>query len=174
VFHQLHVRAGQHDVVLVKPGYHNLSEKVFVQPGSTFHIKNTMTRLAAGEAPDPAPAAPAPPPPPTQSQEPVPPGAYPPPGAPLPPPGSYPSPPRRDPRTAAIGGSVGIRVQPPEADVLIDGQPWHVGGQPLVIGVTAGRHHLEVHAPGQQPYSTDVDVRPGEMTQVNVSLRPVN
>ena len=33
-----------------------------------------------------------------------------------------------------------------------------------------GRHHIEVHKTGFDSFSTEVDVRPGESTPINVSL----
>ena len=65
-----------------------------------------------------------------------------------------------------------IRVQPADADVLIDGERWRGpgGDDRLVVQVTDGRHRIEVRKEGYQPFTTEVDVRGGESVPLNVSL----
>lgn len=65
-----------------------------------------------------------------------------------------------------------IRVQPSDAEVLIDGQRWQTpdGDRPLEVRVPAGRIRVEVRRPGYAPFSTELTVAPGEVTPVNVSL----
>ena len=65
-----------------------------------------------------------------------------------------------------------IRVQPADADVLIDGEHWRGpgGDDRLVVQVTDGRHRIEVRKEGYQPFTTEVDVRGGESFPLNVSL----
>jgi hypothetical protein len=69
-------------------------------------------------------------------------------------------------------GSIAVKTVPPAALVYIDGERW-VGPDTdgrLVVQVPAGRHLIEVRAPGYRSYVMEVDVRPGEATPVNVSL----
>jgi hypothetical protein len=69
-------------------------------------------------------------------------------------------------------GSIAVRTIPPDAQIFIDGERW-VGPQPegrLVVQVPPGRHVIEVRAPGYRSYVSEVDVRSGETTPVNVSL----
>jgi hypothetical protein len=69
-------------------------------------------------------------------------------------------------------GSIAVRTVPPDAQVYIDGERW-VGPQPegrLVVQLPPGKHVIEVRAPGYRSYVSEVDVRPGETTPVNVSL----
>ncbi len=49
---------GGHAITLFLPGYRTVTENVYVAPGSTLKVKDTMDRLAAGEmsAPPPAPS----------------------------------------------------------------------------------------------------------------------
>ena len=69
-------------------------------------------------------------------------------------------------------GSIAVRTIPAGAQIYIDGERW-VGPETegrLVVQVAAGRHLIEVRAPGYRSYVSEVDVRPGETTPVNVSL----
>ena len=49
---------GGHAITLFLPGYRTLTQDVYVSPGSTLKLRDSMDRLAAGEvsAPPPAPA----------------------------------------------------------------------------------------------------------------------
>ena len=40
----------------------------------------------------------------------------------------------------------------------------------LALELGAGWHHIEVRREGYEGYATDVEVRPGERTVVNISL----
>lgn len=71
---------------------------------------------------------------------------------------------------AAGSGTIGIRVQPADAVVLIDGERWQASGDRLDIQVTAGPHRIDVQKAGYQPFSTSVQVRAGETSGLNVSL----
>jgi PEGA domain-containing protein len=65
-----------------------------------------------------------------------------------------------------------LRVQPGDATVYIDGEPWR-GPQTqdrLVIQLAEGSHRVRVEKPGFQTFSVDVDVRAGETASFNVSL----
>ncbi len=69
-------------------------------------------------------------------------------------------------------GAVAVKTIPPEALVYIDGERW-VGPESdgrLVVQLPPGRHLIEVRAPGYRSYVSEVDIRPGETTPVNVSL----
>jgi len=69
-------------------------------------------------------------------------------------------------------GTIAVRFQPVDADVLIDGEPWQGADRDhrLLVNVPAGSHRVEVRKIGHRSFSTTVDVRPGETTTVNVSL----
>jgi len=70
------------------------------------------------------------------------------------------------PSSTAYGG-VTLEISPRDADVYVDGQ--YVGrvrdfdgvGGPL--NLMAGRHHVEISAPGYQPLAFDVDAIPGQL-----------
>ena len=69
-------------------------------------------------------------------------------------------------------GTLAIRVQPADADVTIDGEPWRgpEGQDRLTVQLAAGTHRVEIRKPGYDPYSTEVQIRRGETTPLNVSL----
>lgn len=181
MFQRLHLLAGEHEIVIYLEGYKSIRQKLYLTPGGTFNIKDTMQPLGAGEAQEarPKPASPpaktprpgAPPaaPPAGQAPEPMPPAAQP---APQPP---VPMPPAGagQVEVAAGYGMIAIRVQPADAEVLIDGEAWQgpEGPGPLTVQVAAGRHQIEVRKDGYETFSTSVEVRDGEVTPLNVSIR---
>ena len=179
MFQRLHIEPGAHDVTLYREGYRTVRQRIYIQPTGTFRLRYDMVPLGPGDIPEPRPAEPpAPQAPPSQSPPqgaPYPPqaprGAYPPPppGAPQ---GAYPPGPgpaeRNEPRGSA---SLSIRVQPESAEVLIDGERWESSGdERLVVQVAPGVHHVEVRRDGYRTYVSDINVRPGETSNVNISL----
>ena len=69
-------------------------------------------------------------------------------------------------------GTLSIQVRPPNAEVFIDGERW-VGADvagPLQVQLAPGPHRVELRAPGRRPYSTEITVRAGETTPLNVVL----
>jgi len=67
-------------------------------------------------------------------------------------------------------------VQPADADILVDGEKWRGpdAQDRLVVEVAEGRHTIEIQKSGYRTYVTDVEVRRGDTTTVNVSLRTQN
>jgi uncharacterized membrane protein len=64
-----------------------------------------------------------------------------------------------------------IRVQPGDAVILVDGGRWQGStSERLDVQVTPGTHRIDVQKDGYQPFTTSVDVRPGETRALNVSL----
>ena len=162
MFQRLQIEPGDHEIELFLPGHRPFGQRVYLQPGRTFRIRHVMEPLAPGE---PEPARPA--------------------GAPLP----IPSP--RDPGSAGTRapypparpggpaesraqgfGQLALRVQPGDAEILIDGEPWQGAAtdERLVVELGAGLHRLEVRKDGYRNYFTDVTIRPGETRTLNVAL----
>ena len=74
---------------------------------------------------------------------------------------------------AASGfGTLALRVQPADADVLIDGERWTASqpGERLTVQVTAGVHHVVIQKAGYRTFTSDVTVQTGAATPLNVSL----
>jgi PEGA domain len=69
-------------------------------------------------------------------------------------------------------GTLSIRARPAGAEILIDGEHWTGSGEtgPLQVQLAPGAHRIEVRAPGRQTYVSDVTIRAGETTPLNVSL----
>ena len=65
-----------------------------------------------------------------------------------------------------------MRVQPADAEVLIDGERWDSpeGGSRLLVELSEGSHRVEVRKQGFRTYSATVNVRRGERETLNVSL----
>jgi hypothetical protein len=72
-------------------------------------------------------------------------------------------------------GGLSFDITPSTAQVFIDGRPagtvaeFTPNSQPL--GVQAGRHHLEIRAPGYQTLSVDVDVVAGQVIPYQGTLQ---
>jgi uncharacterized membrane protein len=79
----------------------------------------------------------------------------------------------RDAAVAATGyGALAIRVQPVDAELLIDGQRWERSSdrEPLVVQLAAGEHMVEVRREGYRSYTRQVEIKGGETSPINVSL----
>jgi hypothetical protein len=94
---------------------------------------------------------------------------------PPPPPqgGSPANPPSRRGQTSSDYGTLTIRVQPADAEVSIDGENWRgpATQDRLVIEIAEGSHTVEIRKPGFRTYVTQVEIRRGETSPLNVSLR---
>ena len=171
ILQRLRVEPGQHEITLYHDGYRAVHQRVYLTRDRTFKIKQQMEKLPAGEVAEPRPV---PAPLPAGAQPPVPvrrdgrgtPRNLPPPNAP----------------PAGNGGSAGdqtatgrltIQVQPADANVLIDGQPWPAspGQDTVMLDLSEGRHVVQVRKAGYVGYLTEVEVRRGETSTVNVNLR---
>jgi hypothetical protein len=167
-FQSLSVEPGGHEITVYLEGFRSIRQSLYLSPGSTYRIKGVLEKLAPGEPseprPQPAPVQPEP-------QAPADPQyrGYQPQGPPpdRPVPDSYP-PVAGDSRF----GQVAIRVQPGDADVLIDGEPWRnpAGAERLVVHLSAGTHRVEIRKDGFDPFVTAVEIKRGETTVLNVSL----
>jgi hypothetical protein len=176
-FQRLHLEPGEHDLELYLQGYKSAKQKIYLQPNGTFRIRHAMVPLAPGDTPDPRPAAragspqrgsqgsydafgrPGRPEPPDRPESPDRPGRPEPPDRP-----------NRSDRSAF--GTLAIRVQPGEAEVLVDGEEWDGpdGSERLVIQLPEGEHRIEVRRDGYSTYTSTVRIRDGETTNLNVSL----
>jgi hypothetical protein len=166
-FQRLRVAPGDHELQLFMPGHRSFSQKVYLQPGGTFNVRHAMEPLAAGEAEPTRPVAS-----PRSSQ--VRPEPY---GRPDRPNSRGPqrsSPPagERNGNAESDFGSIALRVQPGDAAITIDGEPWQGAADQdrLVVQLGVGTHTVEIRKDGYRTYIQDVTVRRGETTPLNVSL----
>ncbi len=178
VLQRLHLEPGDHDIELYLAGHRTHVQRVYLQPHKTFRIRHDMRPLAAGEAEPSRPE-----------------------GEPLPrrsedddydsrsgpderrrAPGTGPGPePRgdREPPSASRGdagfGSIALRVQPADAEVMIDGDKWQSApGERLVVELSAGPHRIEIRKEGYRTYMTEITVRPGATASLNVAMTRAN
>ena len=167
LFQSLHVKPGSREIVLYKEGFRSARQAVYVQPFDEKKLKFTLEPLREGEQQDPRPT--------------------------LPPPGVEPDPARGDHRYVmharppadpdpdpepqqreadARFGTLSVRVQPVDAEILIDGERWTASAQPdrLSLKLTAGRHKVEVRKEGFVTYTEDVLIRDKAAMTLNVVL----
>ena len=182
-FQRLHLPPGEHELELYLGGHESIRESFYLIEGETYKLQHEMVPLAPG-----APQPPRPEPPEQLEPDPdvdynlrVDPGqrrrA---PEPPLDPAGPFgrgglpsASPPApSDPVGVDHFGSLAIRVQPRDAEILIDGEAWEgfAGLDRFEVELGAGPHVVEVRRDGYRPYRTEVDVREGDTTRLNVSL----
>jgi len=162
-FKRLDLAPGEHDVELFLPGHRTVHQKVYLQPGRTFRVKYTLEALQPGDPEPVRPQTTAPPP--AQNRPPYR-------GAP----GQRQPPAARD--DAAVNaaqsgyGTLAVRVQPGDAEVLIDGERWTgtQQGDRLEVQLSAGTHNIEVQKSGFRGYATDVTVRNGQTATLNIAL----
>jgi hypothetical protein len=199
---RLRLEPGEHEVTLFLEGHRPLTRKMLFTVGQTFKVQHEMEPLGAGEPAPQRPVPTARPPAPARSgygRSGAPralPGRAGDPANADPAPGNRdpddrdveidviePTEPR-DPRPrverpgpdAARGpsGTLSIRVQPEDAEVVIDGEPWaRSSGERLVVALAPGVHRLEVRKGGHETYTGLVRIRPGVATTLNVALAAV-
>jgi hypothetical protein len=179
LFQRLNVAPGSHRITVWCKGYRTVTNEVYAQRGNALKLKYEMEPLAAGEAQEPRPL----PPPvadgrPEQRLAPRQPGRPGVPGIPRRPrEPATPADPARQPQPASVVEAAGyaslaIKVQPADAQIFIDGEAWQSsqGSDRLVVHLPVGAHRIEIRKPGFKPFASDVQVRAGETTTLNVSL----
>jgi hypothetical protein len=183
VLQRLNVWPGEHDVTIFLDGYKTEHHRLYFNDGTTANLKGALEKLGAGETSEPPPApAPREQQPQRQPQQQGPPQRQGLPGAQI---GQGYEDPRRPQqqapppettvaveREAARFGGVSVKVQPGDAQVVIDEQSWATpaGDARLNIQLQAGRHHVEIRKDGFTTYSEDVLIRPGGTLTLNVVL----
>jgi hypothetical protein len=189
-FQRLRTSPGGHELTLYLDGYRTYSEHVYLSPDNTLKLKHRMEKLSAGEVAE-HPPAPQPPPQyqpgqPGPNQGGVPPRGpvgrrgrapgyppYPPDnpngGAGAPPPDA-----QRGPVDPNAHGTLSLSLEPGDAEVLVDGSPWRgpASGDHLTLDLSEGRHNIQIRKPGFVGYLTDVQVRRGQTTNLEVKLKP--
>jgi len=161
VFQRVHMPLGEHEVTIYSPGHRSIAQRMLFRPFENYKIKDTLQPLPAGQPDEPRPV----PVPRPQRQQGPPPG--PPPMEEAPP--GYGN--RMQVEPGDRFGTVAIRVQPADAEVLIDGERWEApASERVIVQLSPGTHRVEIRKPGYKPYSTTVNIRSGQTFTVNVSL----
>lgn len=161
VFQRLRLRPGGHEIVVYLDGYRTFRQRLYLNAGATRTIRHTLEPLAAGEPMEPAPTPSAAP---DDDEEPA--------AAP-----GRPVEPAHEAETGRVApdghfGTLAIRVQPADAQVVVDGERWLVpaGETRLSIQMSEGRHTVEVRKAGFSSYREDVLIRRDRTLTINVSL----
>ena len=149
IFQRLRLEPGEYEMTLYLPGYRTVTQRLLLQPDRTLRIKHEMIPLGPHDSPEPRPVAAA-----ESSAQYV-----------------AAADPRRSNGDVSFG-SIAVRVQPADAEVLIDGEQWKgpADGEALVLDIAPGPHRVEVRKDGYRGYATQVDVQAGETSPINVSL----
>jgi hypothetical protein len=160
-FQRLRVEAGEHELGLYLEGYRTVRLPVLFRRDGTLTINYEMEPLGAGET----------------SQRPTPlrssrvprPADRAPDGYAGPPAGRRPAPPRA---AQSDFGTLDLRVQPEDAEILIDGERWDTSGPGgrLLVQLADGPHHVEIRQEGYRPYTANIRITRGETETLNVSL----
>jgi hypothetical protein len=160
VFQGLPLTPGGHGITLYLEGYRTIRRNIYLSPGSTFNLRETMPPLLPGEIADPPEVAPPVPPPPA--------GTY---RTPVTPPRSPLS--SSAPATISTGvGTLDLRVEPPDIEVRIDGQPWLSADEGhFVVQLSAGKHRLELRRTGTFGLGTDVEISDGATNTLEFRLK---
>jgi PEGA domain-containing protein len=155
-FQRLRLYPGDHTVEVFLPGHRTLMQRIYLQPGKTFTVRAALQALSPGE-PDPVRPS-------SEIRQPR--GSQPPPAASA--------------QEEEGGeewpqvGMLALRVQPVGAAVTIDGEVWEGSGAggPLVLQLATGVHTIEIRKEGYRTYLTELPVRQGETTTLNVAMTP--
>ena len=149
VFQRLRVRPGGREIAIYLEGHRTMRRAIYVRPGETEHIRGALEPLGPGETSE------------------------------LPEPGESPEvdAPRQGaaeppPQPAAWFGTLLLRVQPADAEILVDGETWTATDRQdrMAIRLPEGRHRVEVRRDGYARYVEDVLIRRGATLTLNVSL----
>ena len=179
VFQRLNIEPGDHEVQVYLAGYRSFTQRIYLQPGKSFNIKHAMEPLRPGEqaSPRPDPTSGAGQGPGDNDGGGIARGA----GR-----GARGEGAGRGEGRGARGegrggraggpaegfGSLSLRVQPADAEILIDGEPWRgsLENGPLVVQLGNGPHHIEIRREGYRSYLTDLGIVSGQTRTLNVAL----
>jgi len=160
---RLNVAPGEHELTVYLKGYQTYHENVLFRPGATLRVEHVMQPLAAGQPEDARPA-PSRTPRSRSSSD-----AYPPQDVQRQPDVRVPAPHRG--AESGEYGSLSMRVQPLNAEVIVDGEPWQSPeAGSLTLQLADGLHRVTVRKEGYRVYNAEVRVRRGDTTSLNVSL----
>jgi hypothetical protein len=174
IFQRLRLRPGGHEITLYLNGYRTNRQSIYLNPGADQKIRLALEPLASGDTAEAPPrpserAAEAPTDDTAPDRGPRVLAPRPLPRAPQP---SGDGPVESGVQNQARFGTLSIRVQPGDAEILVDGERWAgpAGQERVAIAVAEGRHHVEVRKDGFNQYAEDVLIRRGNTLTLNISL----
>ena len=153
VFQRLRLRPGENQIVLFLAGHRTMTYDLYLNPGADQRIRHRMEPLGPGETAEaPPPPRPSAPQPGQRRGEP---------------------PPRREPPDRGAFGTLSLRLEPVDAEVLVDGErrPVPPGQDVFAIRLTEGRHKIEVRKDGYTTYTEEILIRRDRTLALTVTLR---
>jgi len=155
LFQRLNIAPGRHEITLKLEGYQTHRMKVYVSPNGTLKLHYTMQKGTGetvedlvGNAPEARGER-------DRGDE------------------RWRERERQDRDDVAVAGSTGklkLAVHPPDASVYVDGAFRGTGREAASLQLPSGRHRIEVVRPGYHTVERDVEVTPGETTDLSVDL----
>ena len=68
---------------------------------------------------------------------------------------------------------LGLEVRPADASIYVDDEPRGSGREVRRLGLTPGRHRIDVVRPGFRPVTREVEVAPGQARTLEIELEPL-
>ncbi len=166
-FQRLRLQPGGHEIAVYLDGYRTFRRSLYLNPGASQTIRHQLQPLAPGETMEPRPSPSDARPEalrPAESD-----GRY---GQPSATGASGRARPTAGDERRGRFGTLSIRVQPADAEVLVDGERWTAPADSsrMAIELAQGRHTVEIRKGGFSTYREDVLIRPGATMNLNVSL----
>ena len=155
LFQRLNIAPGRHEITLKLEGYQTHRMKVYVSPNSTLKVHFTMQKGTGETVEDLVGSAPEARGERDRGDE------------------RWRERERQDRDDLAVSGSTGrlkLAVHPPDASVYVDGAFRGTGREAASLQLPSGRHRIEVVRPGYHTVERDVEVTPGETTDLSVDL----
>ena len=159
LFQRLHVAPGQHEITLKLEGYQTHRMRVYVSPDTTLKLEFKMQKGTGESFADLAANVP-------QSvlerdrermrqheQE-----------------QAFSEGDRGGDQAMANAGTLRLDVRPADASVYVDGAFRGTGREAAALRLAPGRHRLEVVRPGYRTIEREVDVAPGQSSEVTIDL----
>jgi hypothetical protein len=155
LFQRLHVSPGRHEIALKLEGYKTHRVKVYAAPESTVKIEYELEKGQGDSFEDLSTDVRETEPPRSREQE----DRW---------TESEQRVERHDP--AATGGRLELTIRPEDASVYVDGAFRGSAREASTLELAPGKHRIEIVRPGYRTHEQEVDVAPGETTEVKVDL----
>jgi len=147
LFQRLYVPTGEHHLELRLEGYERYGKDIYLAAGDSLDVTHQMVPLRAGVRTEPPPA-------------------------PGPVTDEWTADAQDLGQPASPYGVLLVRCEPSDAQMFIDGEAWSPlpGRREFVMHLPSGSHLVEIRKSGYRPFSTSVDLTPGQTTPLNVQL----
>ena len=160
LFQRLHVAPGRHEIALKLEGYKTHRVKIYVTPDATVKLHYNLEKGQGETFEDLSKGAPE-----SEARRERPPQER----------GAEAEPRERSEEVGASAGTLHLSIRPADASVYVDGAFRGSGRETSSLKLFPGKHRVEVVRPGYRTVEREVEVAPGEPTEVTIELeRPVS